>query len=234
MGKDRRKLPRLELNTEATVNSVTRASTQSTTAQTQNLSQGGAYLITEDPPEVGDELELQAGSGLGFRGNVIRVERLSAKRYGFALRFHPLHPEPKHDSKQEERLEFSKPARAFTLELKKVNEAAFNYYGQLRKVQEYVTQNYSEEIPLGKAARIAAMERTYFSTFFHSKVGVTFSSWLQYLRVRKAMELMKSGDHSITDVAFSVGFGDLRTFQRAFRKWASLAPRDFKKLVRPS
>ena len=63
---------------------------------------------------------------------------------------------------------------------------------------------------------MAAMEKTYFSSFFHSKVGITFSNWLQYLRVAQAVKLLETGDYSITEVAFQVGFNDLRTFERTF------------------
>ena len=84
-----------------------------------------------------------------------------------------------------------------------------------------------------KAAGQAAMEKTYFSFFFRKKVGVTFSSWLQYLRVAKAMSMMEEMDYSITEVAYAVGFQELSTFQKAFKKWTHLTPREFKKLARP-
>jgi len=47
------------------------------------------------------------------------------------------------------------------------------------------------------------------------------------------MKLMKASDFSITDVAYEVGFGDLRTFGRAFKKHTRMTPREFKKSVAP-
>ena len=114
-----------------------------------------------------------------------------------------------------------------------VNYGAFQYYSRLRRVKTHVDQYYSEEISLEKAAQIAATEKTYFSTFFRKKVGITFTDWLRQLRVAKAIEIMKTRNQSICDIAFEVGFGDLRTFERAFKRYTNLTAREFKKSILP-
>ena len=108
-----------------------------------------------------------------------------------------------------------------------------DYYPRLKRLHQYVEQNYSEHIPLEKAAGIAALEKSYFSSYFRAKVGVTFTEWLRQVRVKKAMDLLKAKDFSITEVAYEVGFRDLRTFERAFKKYALTTPREFKKSVCP-
>ncbi len=113
------------------------------------------------------------------------------------------------------------------------NGTAFDYYPRLKRLREYVEQNYSERIPLEKAAQIAALESSYFSSYFHAKVGITFTDWLHQVRVKKAMELMKASDFSITEVADKVGFVSLGTCGRAFKKHTRMTPKEFKKSVRP-
>jgi len=115
---------------------------------------------------------------------------------------------------------------------KQINQRAFDYYPQLRKVRQYVRDHYSEYLPLRKAAQIAGMERKYFSTFFHQKVGICFSDWLMELRIRKAVSLIEAENHSIAQIAFEIGYMDLRTFQRAFKRCMGLTPIEFKKKVR--
>ena len=88
-------------------------------------------------------------------------------------------------------------------------------------------------MPLEKAAGIAALEKSYFSSYFRAKIGITFTDWLRQVRVRKATELLKAEDFSITEVAYEVGFADLRTFERAFKKHTRMTPREFKKSVAP-
>jgi len=114
-----------------------------------------------------------------------------------------------------------------------VNYGAFRYYSRLKRVKEHVDQNYSEEISLAKAARIAATERTYFSTFFRKKVGIPFTEWLRRLRVAKAIEILETRNQSICDIAFEVGFGDLRSFERAFKRYTNCTAREFKQSILP-
>jgi AraC-like DNA-binding protein len=113
------------------------------------------------------------------------------------------------------------------------NGKAFDYYPRLERLREHVEQTYSEPIPLGKAAGIAALEKSYFSSYFHAKVGITFTDWLRQVRVKKAMQLMQARDLSVTEIAYEVGFGDLRSFERAFKKHTRMTPIEFKKSVRP-
>ena len=115
-----------------------------------------------------------------------------------------------------------------------VNDEAFSYYPRLSKVRKYVRQNYSNNISLSDVAGIAGNEPKYFSNFFRIKVGVKFRDWLAFMRVKRAVEILKSADRSITDTAFTVGFSDLRTFQRNFKRFTNMTPREFKRLVRPS
>ncbi len=113
------------------------------------------------------------------------------------------------------------------------NGKAFDYYPRLKRLRQYVEQSYSEPISLKKAASVAALESSYFSSYFRAKVGINFTDWLRQVRIRKAMELMKSRDFAITEVAEEVGFRDLRTFERAFKKYTLTTPREFKKSVVP-
>ncbi|HEX4965314.1 MAG TPA: AraC family transcriptional regulator [Thermoanaerobaculia bacterium] len=109
----------------------------------------------------------------------------------------------------------------------------FSYYLPLQRVQEYVEKNLSEPIPLREAARAAGLEEKYFSAFFHRKTGVCFRDWLAGRRVERAIAILKGHDDTITHVAASVGFQDLRTFERAFKRLTGVTPREFKRSVAP-
>jgi AraC-like DNA-binding protein len=109
----------------------------------------------------------------------------------------------------------------------------FSYYLPLQRVREFVDSNLSEPIPLRAAARAAGLEEKYFSAFFHRKTGVCFRDWLAGRRVERAITILKQRDDTITSVAASVGFQDLRTFERAFKRRTGVTPREFKRSVAP-
>jgi len=116
--------------------------------------------------------------------------------------------------------------------LVKLDDRVFAYYAPLMRVKRFVDAHYQEPLPLATVAEIACLERTYFSTFFHEKTGICYRDWLNGLRVERALELMRSRNRTITDIAFAVGFQDLRTFERAFEKSTGLCPRKVRKQIR--
>lgn len=118
-------------------------------------------------------------------------------------------------------------------DLRRVHFAAFSYYDRLGKVEQYVRERSGEPLSLGEAARVAGLEEKYFSTYFHTKTGVRFKEWLTHVRIARAKEIMTRRDETITRLAFNVGFQDLRTFERAFKRHTGMTPLAFKRMIRP-
>lgn len=112
-------------------------------------------------------------------------------------------------------------------------ERAFRYYARLQRVKEFVEEHYAERVSLELAANVAHLEKKYFSTYFRRKMGIPFHHWLASVRVEKAVQLLTDTDDSLTQIAATVGFGSLRTFERSFKRLANVTPFEFKKIVSP-
>lgn len=115
-----------------------------------------------------------------------------------------------------------------------LNRRAFTYYTRLERVREYVLARFREPLPLARVAGIAGMDTSYFSDFFRRKAEVPFSRWLEHLRIGAALDLVHGANHSITYIAHEVGFSNLRSFERSFRRRTDMTPVTYKKWVRPS
>jgi len=113
-----------------------------------------------------------------------------------------------------------------------INGKVFDYYPWNRLLQ-YVDKHYSEHISLAKAARISALDMSSFSAFFRTEVGINFTDWLRQVRISKAIELMKTSDLPTTGLAYEVGFVETITFEREFKKYTLMTPKEFKKSVAP-
>ena len=109
-----------------------------------------------------------------------------------------------------------------------IDARAFRYYRQLGRVKQHLENRIEESLSLREAAGIAGMAECYFSAFFREKTGVTFKAWMGSERVRRAKELLRHPGHSITEVAYAVGFQDLRTFERVFKRLTKLTPSQYR------
>lgn len=118
------------------------------------------------------------------------------------------------------------------LDFVSIDDSVFRYYAPLARVKRFVDSHYGDPLSLKTVAGIASLERTYFSTYFREKTGVCYRDWLSSVRVTRALELMALRNLPITDIAFDVGFQDLRTFERAFEKCTGLSPRVMRKRIR--
>ncbi len=113
-----------------------------------------------------------------------------------------------------------------------IRQRAFQYHDRLARVRDFCESHLAEKITLAKVAEIAGLEYTYFSSYFHSTVGVRFGDWLRYQRVLKAKELIRETSLPISQIAAQCGFNNLRTFQRAFRRMTDMTPRQFRREVK--
>jgi two-component system response regulator YesN len=114
-----------------------------------------------------------------------------------------------------------------------INDAAFEYYGRLHKVKQYIDQHFADNITVKIAADVACLEEKYFSSYFHTKTGIRFIDFVAYVRVEHAKQLIEEHDAAISEIAADVGYHNRRTFERAFKKWTGITPTEFKAIVRP-
>jgi AraC-like DNA-binding protein len=88
------------------------------------------------------------------------------------------------------------------------------------------------EINLEHAAARAEISPFHFLRLFSSVLGVTPHQYLLRSRLRHAARLLVDDGHSITDIAYDVGFGDLSNFVRSFHRAAGIPPRRFREASR--
>ncbi len=76
------------------------------------------------------------------------------------------------------------------------------------------------------AAAFMNMSEAYFSRFFKRVSGMTFSRYLNVVRVSRAIDLLGSSpDLSVGDLLAETGFNTIRNFNRVFKSVTGYAPR---------
>ncbi len=100
---------------------------------------------------------------------------------------------------------------------------------QLESAIEYVEKNYPNDFKIADLANECHMSETHFRRIFQEKMNMTPVEYVNFVRVRKACELIDKTDISMEDVAEKVGFITPSTFNRNFRRIIGTSPYQWKK-----
>ncbi len=87
---------------------------------------------------------------------------------------------------------------------------------------------YENKISIADIAADVGFDRSYFSTIFKTRTGVTPHAYLTSLRVAKACVLLRESDNTVSEIAESVGL-DPCNFARLFKRVTGKSPLDYKK-----
>ena len=94
----------------------------------------------------------------------------------------------------------------------------------LLRIRDLIDRAYAEELDIAALARSAATSPAYFSRSFKAAFGETPHQYLMSRRMERAMALLRSGELSVTDVCFAVGFSSLGSFSTQFRRFVGVSP----------
>lgn len=95
---------------------------------------------------------------------------------------------------------------------------------------EFLRTNSRNDITLDDLADRAGFSKFYFSRLFKDFTKASFVDYLNRCRILDAENLLSDPESSVTDVALTVGFNSISTFNRVFRKYKSCTPTEFKRL----
>lgn len=106
---------------------------------------------------------------------------------------------------------------------------AHHLHKALRRALTYLGEHYASPISMEELARHAHVSPSHLSYLFRQSLDTAFKPLLQRIRIEKSKELLtRDSGTRITDVALSVGFGDLSHFEKSFRRIVGMSPREFR------
>ncbi|MBB6732415.1 helix-turn-helix domain-containing protein [Cohnella zeiphila] len=97
-------------------------------------------------------------------------------------------------------------------------------------VAEYLETHFCEDVNLDSVADKLNLTPGYLSGYFKEKTGTNFSDYLNELRINRAKELLMNLELRIQDVAGLVGYQNVNSFIRMFKRCSGVTPGEYRKL----
>jgi AraC-like DNA-binding protein len=106
-----------------------------------------------------------------------------------------------------------------------INEEMEN---KINKVCVFLQNNFSNHVSLKEVADLIYMTESNFCKFFKKSTSITFSNYLNELRINAVCKLLLYSDDNIKNIAYSCGFESLSYFNRVFLKKKHMPPKAFR------
>ena len=96
--------------------------------------------------------------------------------------------------------------------------------------KRFIRMYYGQDISQDEVAVSVGLSTAYLSSLFKKETGTSFSEFLTETRIRAACDLMLSTSSPVAQIAETVGYNDVKYFNKVFRKTTGLSPSAYRKL----
>ncbi|MFD0670723.1 helix-turn-helix domain-containing protein [Cohnella sp. GCM10027633] len=96
----------------------------------------------------------------------------------------------------------------------------------------YILAHFAEPIDAEELVRITGRKRTFFYKKFKAVTGLTPNVLIRRLRMQTALFLLGRTDKPVTEVAFECGYQSVSFFNKHFKSYRQLSPREYRKSTR--
>lgn len=112
------------------------------------------------------------------------------------------------------------------------NDAKENNYCELAK--NYLNENYMKDMNITDTADFLNISYSYLSKIFRARTGVTLTDYLNNVRIEKSKEYLANTFMTLTEISEKVGYNNVQSYQRFFKKYINITPGDYRKLHQSS
>ncbi|MBN2161203.1 MAG: helix-turn-helix transcriptional regulator [Spirochaetes bacterium] len=99
---------------------------------------------------------------------------------------------------------------------------------KLKRVIDFIKENYRSDISREGLSEAVGMNPDYMSKLFKTYTGMKINEYINKLRIEAAAGHLASENAKIIDIAFSVGFDNIVSFNRSFKAIMDLTPSEYR------
>lgn len=99
----------------------------------------------------------------------------------------------------------------------------------LDDILHYINHNYAGNITLENIAPLFGYNSSYLGKIFRKKMGVSFNSYIDQMRIDESKKLLLSSDMKVYAIAEKVGYRNVDYFHIKFKKYVGKTPAEYRK-----
>lgn len=107
---------------------------------------------------------------------------------------------------------------------KALEERIKNLTGVEGKIAEYIQAHYLESISLDRLSSSLRYSKPYLCKVFRNATSTTINEYINFLRVKKAYDLICCTEKTISEISLECGFSSIHYFSRTFHKIVGMSP----------
>ncbi|MDD5730310.1 MAG: response regulator [Candidatus Omnitrophica bacterium] len=101
--------------------------------------------------------------------------------------------------------------------------------GKIEKIKDFAERNCYKKIGLKEAAEAVCLSPKYLSRIFKQKTGKSFSEYRLKIKIEKARELLSKSANNVNQIADKLGYENVESFIRQFKKLTRKTPTEYRK-----
>lgn len=109
------------------------------------------------------------------------------------------------------------------------NPHLFSNINELEQVRIFLKHNIGQRVTLDELAKISGISKYYLITLFNQTFGMSPIHYHQLMRIEKAREMIQFTDEPLKRIAELIGFPDIHSFSKAFKKIEGVNPSFYRK-----
>lgn len=93
---------------------------------------------------------------------------------------------------------------------------------------DFISKNYHRDVSIVEIANFVGLNHIYLNRIFKLSTGKTLSEYLNIYRIEQSKELLKETNEPVGEISKKVGYNDVRSFIRFFKKFIGQTPNDYR------
>lgn len=109
------------------------------------------------------------------------------------------------------------------------NKVSIEAQEYIRQTIAYLEKHFAEPITIPQIAENVGISPIYLNKLFKLSTGKTLSEYLNFYRTEKSKSMLLETDMTINDISKALGYNDVRSYIRFFKKFYEVTPNGFRK-----